>query len=121
VALATAAQGWMIIYWCSCSVGDRDGLCWLHIGKGWVPADDGILGQSALRVMQGQLPHRILPRSTRRPERDSCCCISRFRVSLMSLRLCAFLFFWLGYPPSTTLRCASPRRYRRLITLVAVA
>ena len=30
----------------------------LHIGSGWVAADDGALSQSALRVMQGQLPHR---------------------------------------------------------------
>jgi len=37
----------------------------VHIGKGWVPADDGILGQSALRVMQGSFRIGILPRSTR--------------------------------------------------------
>jgi len=27
------------------------------IGSGWVPADDGTLSQSALRVLEGQLPH----------------------------------------------------------------
>src|SRR5512146_1027793 len=29
-----------------------------HIKVGWVPGDDGLLAQSALRVLQGQLPHR---------------------------------------------------------------
>ncbi len=31
---------------------------WWHLGRGWIPGDDGTLGQSAERVMQGQLPHR---------------------------------------------------------------
>ena len=28
--------------------------------RGWLPEDDGTLGQSALRVLQGQLPHLSL-------------------------------------------------------------
>ena len=31
---------------------------WWHLGRGWIPIDDGPVAQSALRVMQGQLPHR---------------------------------------------------------------
>jgi hypothetical protein len=29
-----------------------------HLGRGWVPHDEGALGQSAMRVLQGELPHR---------------------------------------------------------------
>jgi 4-amino-4-deoxy-L-arabinose transferase-like glycosyltransferase len=29
-----------------------------HLGRGWMPFDDGTLAQSAERVLQGQLPHR---------------------------------------------------------------
>jgi hypothetical protein len=31
---------------------------WWHLGRGWVPYDEGTLSHSAERVMQGQLPHR---------------------------------------------------------------
>ena len=31
---------------------------WWHLGRGWIPIDDGTLAQSAERVLQGQLPHR---------------------------------------------------------------
>ena len=30
----------------------------LHLGRGWVPHDEGTLGQSAVRLLQGELPHR---------------------------------------------------------------
>jgi hypothetical protein len=29
-----------------------------HLGRGWVPHDEGTLGQSAVRLLQGELPHR---------------------------------------------------------------
>jgi hypothetical protein len=31
---------------------------WWHLGRGWMPFDDGALAQSAERLLQGQLPHR---------------------------------------------------------------
>jgi hypothetical protein len=31
---------------------------WWHLGSGWIPYDDGTLGQSAERILLGQLPHR---------------------------------------------------------------
>lgn len=31
---------------------------WGHLGRGWMPYDDGALAQSAERVIDGQLPHR---------------------------------------------------------------
>ena len=30
----------------------------MHLGRGWMPFDDGTLAQSAERLMQGELPHR---------------------------------------------------------------
>jgi len=30
----------------------------LFLGVGWLPWDDGMLGQTALRVLQGEIPHR---------------------------------------------------------------
>ncbi len=36
----------------SCSV-----YLWVRLHCGWLPEDDGLLGQSALRVFHGQLPH----------------------------------------------------------------
>jgi hypothetical protein len=31
---------------------------WWHLGRGWMPFDDGALAQSAERLAQGELPHR---------------------------------------------------------------
>ena len=34
------------------------GYVWWHLGRGWIPTDDGTLAESAERVLRGQLPHR---------------------------------------------------------------
>ena len=31
---------------------------WWHLGRGWIPHDEGALAQSAERVLRGELPHR---------------------------------------------------------------
>ena len=65
----------------------------MHIGSGWVPADEGYLGQSALRVLQGQLPQRDFAEIY--SGGLAMIHAAAFRilgVSLMSLRLCAFVF-----------------------------
>ena len=31
---------------------------WLLLDRGWVPHDEGMLAQSAARVLRGELPHR---------------------------------------------------------------
>ncbi|HTC89116.1 MAG TPA: glycosyltransferase family 39 protein, partial [Bryobacteraceae bacterium] len=100
VAALTAAQGWVfhllvlgaVLMIAATYVG-------VHIGSGWVPADDGILGQSALRVMQGQLPHRDFTEIyTGGLDIIHALAFRVFGVSLMSLRLCAFLFFLAWIP-----------------------
>jgi hypothetical protein len=95
----------------------------VRIGSGWVPADDGILGQSALRVMQGQLPHRDFAEIyTGGLSIIHALAFRAFGVSLLSLRICAFLFFlaWIPAVYYIALRFTSPIA-AGLITLLAVA
>jgi len=83
----------------------------LHLRSGWVPADDGILAQSALRVMQGQLPQRDFAEIyTGGLSFIHAAAFRLFGVSLLSLRICTFLFFlaWLPAVYSIALRFVSP-------------
>jgi hypothetical protein len=100
VAVMTAAQGWLVRLMvlgavfaiAAVYVGAR-------IGSGWVPADDGILSQSALRVMQGQLPHRDFAEIyTGGLSMIHALAFRVFGVSLLSLRMCVFLFFLAWIP-----------------------
>jgi hypothetical protein len=95
----------------------------LHIGRGWVPADDGALNQSALRVMQGQLPHRDFGEIyTGGLSFIHALAFRVFGVNLMSLRICVFLFFlaWLPAVYYIALRFTSAIG-AGAITLLAVA
>jgi Dolichyl-phosphate-mannose-protein mannosyltransferase len=94
-----------------------------HIGRGWVPADDGTLSQSALRVMQGQLPHRDFGEIyTGGLSFIHALAFRAFGVNLMSLRICVFLFFlaWLPAVYYIALRFSSAIG-AGAITLLAVA
>ena len=95
----------------------------LHLGKGWVPADDGILAQSALRVMEGQLPHRDFTEIySGGLSMIHAAAFRAFGVNLMSLRICVFLFFlaWLPAVYSIALRFVSAPA-AGLTTLLAVS
>src|SRR5277367_1124923 len=71
----------------------------MHIGRGWVPADDGTLSQSALRVMQGQLPHSDFGEVyTGGLSFIHALAFQVLGVNLMSLRICVFLFFLTWVP-----------------------
>jgi hypothetical protein len=94
-----------------------------RIGSGWVPADDGILGQGAVRVLQGQLPHRDFAEIyTGGLGVLHALAFRVFGVNLMSLRICAFLFFlaWIPAVYYIALRFTSAFA-AGLITLTAVA
>jgi len=96
---------------------------WAHIGRGWVPADDGTLSQSALRAMQGQLPHRDFGEIyTGGLSFIHALAFRAFGVNLMSLRICVFLFFlaWLPAVYYIALRFTSAIG-AGAITLLAVA
>jgi hypothetical protein len=90
---------------------------------GWLPEDDGVLAQSALRVMQGQLPHRDFAETY--TGGLSYLNAEGFRilgVSLVTLRIVMFLLF-LAWVPAVfyiASRIASPLAAAG-ITLAAVA
>jgi hypothetical protein len=124
LALVTAAQGWVVrlmvlgAVWAVAAV-----YVGVHIGSGWVPADDGTLSQSALRVMQGQLPHRDFGEIyTGGLSFIHALAFRAFGVNLMSLRICVFLFFlaWLPAVYYVALRFTSAIG-AGAITLLAVA
>jgi hypothetical protein len=94
-----------------------------HIGRGWVSADEGTLSQSALRVLQGQLPHRDFGEIyTGGLSFIHALAFRVFGVNLMSLRICVFLFFlaWIPAVYYVALRFASALG-AGAITLLAVA
>jgi len=94
-----------------------------HISRGWAPSDDGTLSQSALRVMQGQLPHRDFAEIyTGGLSFIHALAFRAFGVNLMSLRICVFLFFlaWLPAVYYIALRFTSAMA-AGAITLLAVA
>jgi hypothetical protein len=94
-----------------------------RIGKGWIPADDGTLAQSALRVFQGQLPHRDFTEIyTGGLSFIHALAFRAFGVNLMSLRICVFLFFlaWLPAVYYIALRFTSALT-AGFITLLAAA
>ena len=94
-----------------------------HISRGWAPSDDGALSQSALRVMQGQLPHRDFAEIyTGGLSFIHALAFRVFGVNLMSLRICVFLFFlaWVPAVYYIALRFTSAMP-AGAITLLAVA
>ncbi len=100
VALQSASHGWFVrwlvlgVVWAVAAL-----YVGVHIGKGWVPADDGTLSQSALRVLQGQLPHRDFAEIyTGGLSFIHALAFRAFGVNLMSLRICVFLFFLAWVP-----------------------
>ncbi len=99
VAVLTAAEGWLVRSMVLAVVLAVAGIyAGFHIGRGWAPSDDGALSQSALRVMQGQLPHRDFAEIyTGGLSFIHALAFRAFGVNLMSLRICVFLFFlaWL--------------------------
>ena len=124
LALVTAAQGWVVRLLVLGAVLTIAGVyVGVHIGRGWVPADDGTLSQSALRVLQGQLPHRDFGEIyTGGLSFIHALAFRAFGVNLMSLRICVFLFFlaWLPAVYYIALRFTSAVG-AGAITLLAVA
>ena len=95
----TTAQGWLVRLTVLTVVMAVAGIyAGFHISRGWAPSDDGTLSQSALRVLQGQLPHRDFAEIyTGGLSFIHALAFRAFGVNLMSLRICVFLFFlaWL--------------------------
>ena len=67
--------------------------------RGWVPHDEGVLGQSAERVLQGELPHRDYPEIyTGGLAYLNAMSFRLFGTNLASMRYMLFLFFLLWVP-----------------------
>jgi hypothetical protein len=71
----------------------------VNLNRGWVPHDEGILGQSAERVLHGELPHRDFnePYTGGLAYLDAAA-FRIFGVNLMVLRWVLFAFFLLWVP-----------------------
>jgi hypothetical protein len=91
--------------------------------RGWIPPDDGVLAQSAERVLNGEMPHRDFPDIyTGGLSYWNALAFRLFGIRLSSLRLMLFLSF-LAFVPAVfavASRFGSPVR-SGLITLLAVA
>ncbi len=95
----------------------------LHMRSGWVPADDGTLAQSAVRVLDGQLPQRdFIEGYTGGLSMIHALAFRLFGVNLMALRICVFLFFlaWIPAVYYIALRFI-PSLAAGFITLLAVS
>jgi hypothetical protein len=124
VAVFAASPGWLVRGMVLAVVLAVAGIyAGFHISRGWAPSDDGTLSQSALRVMQGQLPHRDFAEIyTGGLSFIHALAFRAFGVNLMSLRICVFLFFlaWLPAVYYIALRFTSAMA-AGAITLLAVA
>jgi hypothetical protein len=78
-------------------------LCAIYIGmnlkRGWVPHDEGTLGQTAERVLQGEIPHRDFndPYTGGLSYLDALV-FRLFGINLIWLRYALFVFFLLWIP-----------------------
>lgn len=91
--------------------------------RSWGAADDGALSQSALRVFEGQLPHRDFSEIyTGGLSFIHALAFHAFGVNLLSLRICVFLFFltWIPAIYYVALRFTPPLA-AGAVTLLAVA
>ena len=65
-----------------------------YLKSGWIPGDDGILATSAVRVMNGQLPHRdYVENYTGGLSCINAMAFRAFGVNLVSMRIAVFCCF----------------------------
>ena len=95
----------------------------VRLNQSWIAVDDGILAQSALRALQGQLPHSDFAEIyTGGLSFIHAAAFRLFGVNLLSLRICVFLFF-LAWVPSVyyiALRFTPPLT-AGMVALLAIA
>jgi hypothetical protein len=95
----------------------------VRVNQSWIAVDDGILGQSAVRVLQGQLPHSdFVEIYTGGLSFIHAAAFRVFGVNLLSLRICVFLFFltWVPAVYYIALRFMAPLT-AGMVTLLAIA
>ena len=95
----------------------------VRVNQSWIAVDDGILAQSAVRVLQGQLPHSdFVEIYTGGLSFIHAAAFRVFGVNLLSLRICVFLFFltWVPALYYITLRFTPPVT-AGMVVLLAIA
>lgn len=112
-------QGWpvLLLVWAAGAVYVGG-----FVDRGWVPHDEGMLGQNAERVLRGELPHRDFDESyTGGLTRLHALAFRLFGIRLLSLRVVLFGFFLIFVPVlySIALRLVPPWP-AGLVTLLGV-
>jgi hypothetical protein len=95
----------------------------VRVNQSWIAVDDGTLAQSAVRVLQGQLPHSdFVEIYTGGLSFIHATAFRLFGVNLLSLRICVFLFFlaWVPAVYYIALRFTPPLG-AGMVTLLAIA
>jgi hypothetical protein len=95
----------------------------LRVNRSWIAVDDGVLAQSAVRVLQGQLPHRdFVEIYTGGLSFIHAAAFRLFGVNLLSLRICVFLFFVAWVPALYFIALRFTRPFAAgVIALLAIA
>ena len=93
-----------------------------HLKRGWVETDEGTLGQSAERVLEGQLPHRDFDDYTGGLTFLHALAFKAFGINSASMRIVLFIFFvaWVPAVYYVASRFSSAHA-AGAITLLAVA
>ncbi len=95
----------------------------LLLDRGWIPHDEGTLGETALRVLGGQLPHRDFPDVyTGGLAYWNALSFGLFGVNLLALRILLFLSFlgFLGASFAIARRFASARTSAAVVLCMTV-
>jgi hypothetical protein len=95
----------------------------VRVNQSWIAVDDGTLAESALRVLQGQLPHSdFVEIYTGGLSFIHAAAFRVFGVNLLSLRICVFLFFlaWVPAVYYVALRFLPPLT-AGMVALLAIA
>src|ERR1700745_2806410 len=69
-----------------------------HLKRGWVPHDEGTLGQSAERVLNGELPHRDFDDYPGGLTFLHALAFREFGINSASMRIVLFAFFAIWVP-----------------------
>ena len=93
-----------------------------HLKRGWVPHDEGTLGQSAERVLNGELPHRDFVDYTGGLTFVHALAFREFGINLASMRIVLFAFFVIWVPAVFYVATRfAPALSALAVTLLAVA
>jgi hypothetical protein len=94
----------------------------MHLNRTWVPHDEGTLGLSAERVLDGELPHRDFDDYTGGLTFVHALAFRELGISSMSMRIVLFAFFVLWVPTLFYLASRFGSPYSAgAVTLLAVA